>query len=220
VRHRRLALALVSASVVGLGLAYAVASSGEAPASGPPGRPIHSGALAEALGVFRTGKPARVPAAIRAEAEHGFTASDEVPEALRPGHLRLDEARLLLVNLGSAKLAIYAWPTAKGSVCYLVAGLVGGCDKRLTDEYPVSVVGGDPDAPGRGRPGIVAGLVTDDVVRVDVRAAGELHRAEVANNAYFVELPVHAGAAEAILTRAHDGTTRTLDLRRPKTKRH
>lgn len=211
--RRYFLLPLSLSFALGIVLAVATFALAGVPADSSE-RQLHAGTLADALGVFHKAGNANVPIQVGLRAEHLFSPEDAkvVPEELSPGALRLGQGRRLLVGVGSRERTLYAWPTTKGAVCVLVAGEVGTCDDRVTEKVPVVAVQGDPDALGSGQPGLVAGLVTDDVVRVDVRVGGVVSRARLANNGFLYELGTQDRLADAIVAGYRDGVTRTLAL--------
>ena len=85
----------------------------------------------------------------------------------------LDRSRLL-VTKGSTRL--YAIPTAQGGLCFYDERGTGYCVIRLLHRAAYPFV--DP------RTGRVFGLLSDDVVRVDVRFADGVRRAAIGRNAF------------------------------------
>lgn len=117
----------------------------------------------------------------------GLAGGDDVPAANRNGAIRTDESRLLLTSVGGQQADVYAFPSAKGLICYTITTAGGGCQARFTAELPVGVDIFDPDGAGRGVPTAVAGLVPNNVVAVSVISGETAFSATLKNNAYFFE---------------------------------
>jgi hypothetical protein len=170
--------------------------------------------LAETLAIFsrpRTKADAPPPAVAATLAD--LEGQKQVSDALRPGTPDLLSSRLLLADVGSWHGAIYAAPTERGNVCYLVTGGPETCPSGFTQAFPVDVMVFDRDEVGRGNPAAVAGLVPDDVAAVTVVVEGAGHPARLDGNAYFYELddPL-AVSPQSLLIRYRDGTSLTMRL--------
>jgi hypothetical protein len=102
-----------------------------------------------------------------------------------------EESRLLLSDLGVRKTTLYAWPTSEGWVCWAWDAGAGGCtpDFARDDRVPAAMTGIDPDELGVGAPGVVVGIVPDDVVAASVKVDGIEYAAVVDRNGFFFELP-------------------------------
>ena len=102
-----------------------------------------------------------------------------------------EESRLLLSDLGVRETTLYAWPTTEGWVCWAWDAGAGGCAPNFAndDRVPVLMTGIDPDKLGVGAPGVVVGIVPDDVVSASVRVDGVEYAAVVDRNGFFFELP-------------------------------
>jgi hypothetical protein len=127
---------------------------------------------------YRMKPEERCPALGRTDA---FCIGESVPE----------ESRLLLADLGARKAALYAWPTTEGWVCWAWDAGAGGCAPDFANDprVPVLMTGIDPDKLGVGAPGVVVGIVPDDVVAASVRVDGVEYGAVVDRNGFFFELP-------------------------------
>lgn len=211
-KNTRLAFVLGGSLV--LGILLAISALAFAGGSGTPAdaAPLHTGPLADALGAFsKPRSPGDVPPRdLAAQANHSFvTDAAIVAEKLRPGALDHARGRLLLANLGAERRSVYAWPTQKGQVCFVITGLSGGCEEQFTEAHPFSYVYGDPDRLGSGKPMLIAGLVSDGVTRVEVIAAGRGYEAMLGNNAYFLELDSSVVAPDRIVAHYSDGSERS-----------
>lgn len=127
--------------------------------------------------------------------------TDELPSGVlapfgRPSEVRAqrDRSRRLLMT---RSVRIYAAPTSNGSVCYeLVPQGTGGCAGSVAElGYPTVETG------GAGFPGVVHGLIGDDVVDVDVVLGRRARSAELGRNAYFYELPAGVAVPSAVVVR-------------------
>jgi hypothetical protein len=172
------------------------------------------GPLADTLAVFarpRTKEdapPSRVAATLT-----DLEGQEQVSPALRPGTPSLHSSRQLLADVGSWHGSIYAAPTERGNVCYLVTGGPETCPARFSQASPVDVMVFDRDEVGRGSPAAVAGLVPNDVAGITVVVDGVGHPARIDDNAYFYELEdATASSPESLLVRYRDGTSLTMQL--------
>lgn len=170
--------------------------------------------LARTLAVFsrsraKSDTPPPAVAATLADLE----GQEQVSDALRPGTPSLPSSRLLLADVGSWHGAIYAAPTERGNVCYLVTGGPETCPIRFTQAFPVDAMVFDRDEVGRGHPAVVAGLVPNDAAAVTVVVEGVGHRARIGDNAFFYELenPL-APSPQALVIRYRDGTSLEMPL--------
>jgi hypothetical protein len=138
---------------------------------------------------------------------------EQVSPALRVGTPSLRSSRRLLADVGSWHGAIYAAPTERGNVCYLVTGGPETCPAGFSQMSPVDVMVFDRDELRRGSPAAVAGLAPNDVAGVTVVVEGTGHPARIDNNAYFYELyDPTAGSPESLVIRYRDGTSLTMPL--------
>jgi len=151
--------------------------------------------------------PARLAASL------GDLAGDaSVPAALRNGTPQLEKSRLLLSNVGSTHADLYAFPTSKGYVCQAFDAGPRGCSRSFTRELPVGLTRFDVDGLGTGTPMAIAGLVPNNITRVDVVVEGTAHAALLRNNAYFFEAPNAAAQPEAVRVHFASGNTTTIPL--------
>lgn len=172
------------------------------------------GPLAGTLRVFaQPRKQADVLPPAAAATLGSLEGQEQVSSALRPGTPDLRSSRLLLADVGWWHGAIYAAPTERGNVCYLVTGGPETCPTGFTQASPVDTMIFDRDEVGRGHPAAVAGLVPDDVSSVTVVVGGVGHPARMGDNAYFYELADPAASSpESLLVRYRDGTSLTVPL--------
>jgi hypothetical protein len=111
-------------------------------------------------------------------------------EAFCSGSNVPEESRLLLSDLGVRKTTLYAWPTTEGWVCYAWDAGAGGCTPDFAHgKVPAAKIGIDPDELGVGAPGVLVGIVPDDVVAVSVKVDGVEYPAVTGGNGFFFELP-------------------------------
>jgi hypothetical protein len=170
--------------------------------------------LADTLAVFaRPRTKEDVPSGRVAAVLADLEGQEQVSPALRPGTPSLRSSRLLLADVGSWHGSIYAAPTERGNVCYLVTSGPETCPAGFTQAFPVDVMVFDRDEVGRGSPAAVAGLVPNDVAGVTVMVDGAGHPARIDNNAYFYELgDATAVSPESLVIRYRDGTSLTMRL--------
>lgn len=146
----------------------------------------------DALPVFTRLRSARdtLPRAAADEIAEIDGAQSSVQPSLRVGAAEPQDSRLLLSDLGSRHVALYAVRTSKGQVCTVFSERYGspGCFGKFATESPISWDVRDVDEVGAGDPAIVSGLVPPQVSSIDVVVGGATHRAELANNAFFYEL--------------------------------
>ena len=181
-------------------------SSSSAPAA--PVRPVDLRGLTAAPAV-------RDPALVRA-------LTRPAPGALVAGRARVGPVRLLLADIGPRRHRLYAWLTRDGGACYVLAG-AGGCTRTVgLSPAPLSTagdLGATPSAaglvPGTDPP-LLAGLVRDDVVRVDVLAGGRLRRARLGQGAFAYQLPLDDQAAswQRLRLTYRSGPVRWVDVSR------
>jgi hypothetical protein len=116
--------------------------------------------------------------------------------------------RLLLGNLGQDRLSFYAVLDARGDACYAlvpkgeancVVGLLHGIDPHV-------------DAGSRDERGEVYGLVSNEIVSAKVLVGRRWHRARVAHNAMFYELPSKVRQPRRIVLRERVGATHTFNV--------
>jgi hypothetical protein len=101
-----------------------------------------------------------------------------------------DESRLLLSGLGAGEAKLYAWPTSEGWVCWAWDAGAGSCAPDFAHgRVRASMMGIDPDELGVGVPGVLVGVVPDDVVAVNVIVDGVEYPAILGGNGFFYELP-------------------------------
>jgi hypothetical protein len=101
-----------------------------------------------------------------------------------------DESRLLLSGLGAGAAKLYAWPTSEGWVCWAWDAGAGSCAPDFAHgRVRASMMGIDPDELGVGVPGVIVGIVPDDVVAVHVVVDGVEYPAILGGNGFFYELP-------------------------------
>jgi hypothetical protein len=127
-----------------------------------------------------------------------------------------DRSRLLFSGLGARAWSLYAWPTTNGWVCWAFDQGGGGCTPHFESGVNgASFLGVGPDRPGVGAPGSVIGLVSDDVVAVDVTVRGVPHPATLRNNGLFYELPdgdCSMAAFDSLTVTFRDGTSDTIPI--------
>ena len=174
--------------------------------------------LSERLGVFSKPRASSdaLPSNVRAVAEGLTTGTENVPTQLLPGDSVISESRLLLSHVGSWGASLYAWPTTKGRVCYVLTGAAATCEGDFTEAHPFGSGFFDRDELGSGEPGGVLGLVPDDVVSVDIVTASETYSTQVVNNALFFQLPDSTIVAPtALIAHYSDGTERSVRIPPP-----
>ena len=111
-------------------------------------------------------------------------------------------------GLGSERESLYAVPDTKGDVCYALiptgeancaVGLVHGIDPHV-----------QPAAAGQH--GAVFGIVANSIVSASVLAGERWHRAHVAHNAMFYELPANVALPRRFVLRERNGATHTFNV--------
>ena len=128
---RRMSSWLGLSAAVGLGLALAV--SAFARETGPVGARQFAAVPSDSpspapLAVFSKPHSARdaLPAEL-VERAASLAGGSELPDAVRNGTLDLANAKLLLADVGSTHSNLYAFPTSKGRVCYMLTAGPEGC---------------------------------------------------------------------------------------------
>jgi hypothetical protein len=115
------------------------------------------------------------------------------------------QSRLLLGNPGGSNAGIYAYPTTKGRVCFLITIGGGGC-----------VTAADPSAWGIAlNPGgslAVYGLVPNTVRSVDVVVGGTSVPARIGQNAFFYEQQTLTDTPTALVATFANGTQKQFTL--------
>ena len=217
-RRRRVALALVALSAVGLGVLLAGPAFGLREGSEPgPVDPVPDHPAALEMSVFSTPRTAAdvLPPelAYRLVDDMGCERRSRENFGGCVGKGLGDESRLLLSNLGARKTKLWAWPTDTGAVCWAWDEGGGGCEvdwafRELTGRR-VGFIAVDVDELRAGEPTILVGVVPDDVAAVDVTVAGVLLPAAVSRNGMYFELPdseCALGDVEEIAVTYADGT--------------
>lgn len=206
---------LLGAATIGLVLAAAVlATSTDTTSPGARIEAVQIGDSPEntplrALSIARTS--GGVPSDL-----HGLfndlAGTADMPEQVQNGAMRLAEGRLLLSGLGTTNARLYAMPTTKGRVCYVLTGGPASCAGAFAADRPVGIVRFDPDALDSGLPMSVFGLTANNVRAVDIVVAGVTYRAQLANNAYFFEVPTAGSQPESLRVTFRSGKTTVLSL--------
>ncbi|HEX7168595.1 MAG TPA: hypothetical protein VF230_16560 [Acidimicrobiales bacterium] len=119
--------------------------------------------------------------------------------------------RELVTGLGRGNIAVYAWPSADGRVCFQTSLGSGGCQTNFFGDASLGV--SDPDRVGAGLPAYVWGFVSDAVSSVNVVVDGKSRRASIRNNVAFLELAEHEypDVIEFFTVRLKGGTVQTID---------
>lgn len=164
--------------------------------------------LAERLSVFT--RPRRDSDALPVAAFHP-SLTDFSPLERRQGEQRFRESRRALADAGAHDVTVFLVPTEKGYVCTYVVGYPDdsmpswrGCDAGLLDDAIWGSTGDDHMLE-------VAGLVADSVIRVDVDVRGKRLRADLGENAFYLQTTVENScpqAVEAIVVYYRDGRSR------------
>lgn len=216
-KRRALLLTFSLAAGVALAIAVVALANNEDPSETgivPSAQALAAPPLNEALAVFSNPRSAAddLPGSLT-DVAAGLSrdVGPRVQEELRPGEPRIDESRLLLSNLGSLKMSFFAFPSSTGKVCYVISSGPAGCeDSGVFAASPVTVGLFDPDRLGSGVPISVYGLVRNDVAYVEVvDTNGSRRTAEVANNAFFLELNDNGSWPESVIVGYRDRTETT-----------
>ena len=205
-------------AAVGLGLALAV--SAFARETGPVGARQFAAVPSDSpspapLAVFSKPHSARdaLPAEL-VERAASLAGGSELPDAVRNGTLDLANAKLLLADVGSTHSNLYAFPTSKERVCYVLTAGPEGC-LVFTREIPVGISMFDADGFDAGTPTTILGLVPNNVVDVEVRIGGQTYGATFGNNAYFFEPPSTTLEPEGLRVTFRSGRVTTITLPAP-----
>jgi hypothetical protein len=137
--------------------------------------------LARRLDVFsgRRARARRVPAGVFGALARALGPTFDLPDRF------VGRGRLLLAHLGQGDQRFYAVPDTRGDVCYaLVPSGEPNCARGLVHGIDAHV---DPGSASRR--GDVYGLVSNRIVSARVQVGTRWHRARVAHNAMFYELP-------------------------------
>lgn len=211
-RSRHILLGATVAAVFGL-----VAIAGAASSSSP--RPEKLPAAKAMASVFSHPSTGRVPRAVVA-------AVTRMAKTVHVGTVIAKHGRLLLSDLGPKHRSIYAFPTTRGEVCYVITGhgparirggLGSGCKKAFLVGEPASIDGGSLYfPPTSGPPAELAGLTKDGVRRVQVVVHGTPHRAVFGHDAWYFRFPnnhTSPTAAKKLVVTLEDGSTKTVPTR-------
>jgi hypothetical protein len=151
------------------------------------------------------------PAAIAAAV--GMTRSQGIHRAAGSGRstpaplgaVNSTESRTLLTGLGSADRSLSVVATTTGGVCVALSGLAIQCVPTFAPDQKVAWFTASP-ATG---PAVVWGIVRDDVTGVDaIGSDGALTPADVANGAFYVELP--DGPPNGLTLHLSDGASESV----------
>ena len=178
--------------------------------------------------VVSVGVPSRAPLAVLSRPR---SAKDDLPAALVPsvatlaggpelpqevqnGTVRITSSRLALADLGAKRISLYIVPTAKDRVCLVMANGPQGCTTvDFTAARPATWGMFDGDGYRTGAPTSVYGLVPNNVDRVTVVDDGGASTvAQLANNAYFLELPDPSALPKSIVLSFSDGGSATMEV--------
>jgi len=191
----------------------------------------HRAARPATKALVAKGVPSRDPLAVLS---HPRSAKDDLPAALassaadlaggpelapevRNGTVRIASSHLALTDLGAQKRSLYIVPTTKNRVCEVMANGPQGCGEAdFTPANPGSWGMFDVDGYAKGAPTSVYGLVPNNVDRVTVvddRGASTI--AQLANNAYFLELPDATAMPKSIVLSFSDGGSATMQVPKP-----
>ncbi len=206
---------------LGLSLGLGLLLTASLAALGGPSTPKTQDATAspapspDPLAVFTRPRTSQdvLPPALAARVAY-LAGGPDVPEELRNGRLYLDQSRLLLADMGSTRVSLYAFPSEKGGICAVFDRWGGGClgTPPFTRERPVSVDRVDPDGLGRGTPLTVSGLAPNNVVAVEVLVRETAYAATLRNNAFFFEMPSTSVQPDALRVTFRGGLTTTVAL--------
>jgi hypothetical protein len=117
-------------------------------------------------------------------------------------------ARVLLAHLGQDEQRFYAVPDTKGDVCYaFVPSGERNCARGLVHGIDAHV---DPGSASRR--GDVYGLVSNRIVSARVQVGTRWHRARLARNAIFYELPAKVELPRRFELRERTGVIHTFKI--------
>lgn len=188
---------LAGSAIAGLALASVVMLSG-AFAGGSPG------AAEQLADMFATPSSAQIPADVRAMAA--------LPSPDQNGVAIMSKIRPVRDDLGPAGSTIYAFPTTKGQVCFVLTGGPASCMPRFDHGSNGASYLSFNQA---GAPLTVFGLTAPDVVGVDVVVAGTSHPATLGGRAYYyraTDMSVAYTDITALVIRFRDGTSATKQV--------
>lgn len=119
--------------------------------------------------------------------------------------------RELVSDLGRGRIAVYAWPSGDGRVCFQTSLGSGGCQTDFFGDASLGV--SDPDRVGAGLPAYVWGFVSDAVTGVNVVVDGKSRRAAIQNNVAFLELAAdeYPDVIEFFTVRLKGGAVQTIE---------
>lgn len=138
-----------------------------------------------------------------------------VPDSLFEGTWLLAETRLLASFIGMDAVQLYATPTDRGKVCYVIvmgSSSGGGCEAGFTASHPAGVAVFDRDEVNGGSAVAVGGVVPSNVTAVEVVVAGKRVPAVLRNNGYLVQLADSGAYPSAIVVTYIGGATRTIAI--------
>ena len=154
----------------------------------------------------------RLPAAMAANME---AANAETPPGLAgelaEGKLLPARSRLVLGDVGSRGMSLYAVPTTKGRACWVIRGAGGGC-ARATEPVSWGMLLPPSGVAGNA---VFGGLVRNDVRNVEVVVAGTREPTTFGSNGFFYE--AHDGRLPtALVLSFRNGSTQTIAVRDPR----
>lgn len=119
--------------------------------------------------------------------------------------------RELAAGLGRGQIAVYAWPSGGGRICFQTSLGSGGCQTDFFGDASLGV--SDPDRVGAGLPAYVWGFVSDAVASVNVVVDGQSRPAAIRNNVAFLELAdgEHPSVIERFTVNLKGGSVQTID---------
>jgi hypothetical protein len=125
----------------------------------------------------------------------------------------MGEVRLLHDNLGATRVGLFAAPTERGAVCFLINERTysGTCASEFPSEHGNLVIS---LYWGEGVPFTVAGLASDDVRSVSVVVDGQAQRSVLRNNVFFWQSDsenVTRESLDEIRAEQSDGSTVTVN---------
>ena len=121
--------------------------------------------------------------------ENEYLATDQrAGMPLRTWHgPKVDGSERVLLEIPDLGRTIYGFTTGFGRACEIVSRFGLACDGGAMQKDPVIWISGAVDAAG---PYLIAGLALDSVKRIEVTIGRKTLAASLANNAFYVEIPL------------------------------
>jgi hypothetical protein len=137
------------------------------------------------------------------------------PEDVQPGKILDARARVLLEDHTDRAyaVAIYAAPTSKGQICYLVEGMILGSSECVHDFDEAAPVRFNVDSDSSHAVVGLSGITADEVTSIDVRlSSGSVEQAEIGRNAFAWHAHDLSDRPTGLILGMSDGTKKSVEV--------